>query len=125
MEEAEDWQLHRRRQDDQETAQCLAQHHEECGTVQAGDTTNVWPQYQDNADHVAKMGVGAADGQEEHQHGEGADKNPLLTLMGNARLANWGSLVRRRSMKDPLKTRPVMTSLNKSYTSDDPQPMDC
>ena len=71
------------------------------------------------------MGVGAADGQEEHQHGEGADKNPLLTLMGNARLANWGSLVRRRSMKVTPKPRPVMTSLSKNYASDDPQPLDC
>ena len=81
-------------------------------------------EHHDNVDHVAKMGLGAADvviglhpglieglkhRQGEHQHGEGAEVNPLLTLMGNARLANWGSLVRRRSMKDPPKTKSVMT----------------
>ena len=106
-EEAEDWLLHRRQPDDQETAQCLAQHHEEGGAVQAGETTNVWPQGQEHQGNVDHPGL--IEGQGEHQHGEGAEVNPLLTLMGNARLANWGSLVRRRSMKDPPKTKSVMT----------------
>lgn len=126
-EEAEDWLLHRRQPDDQETAQCLAQHHEEGGAVQAGETTNVWPQCQEHQGNVDHPGLieGLKHGQGEHQHGEGAEVNPLLTLMGNARLANWGSLVRRRSMKDPPKTKSVMTIWNKSYASDDPQPLDC
>ena len=42
----------------------ISEHHAEGVAVQAGDTTNIWPQFQehrDNVDHVAKMGIGAAD----------------------------------------------------------------